>query len=855
ALMSQLPKGEEMGIQLMFQAVENPWAASMLRAANDGTGESFFPDEPLFLDQTREKVSSPLFAASMRLYAVTPDEDRSEGLVHAMLSAMNAQSRPGTNRLILMREEWDRLTDVRLFRMTRAGMILNARELASIGHFPLIPSLFPKLLKPAKEEVPDRTKAVPDVAMGHSLILGINRHKGVDTPVTVSEETRLRHMYIVGATGMGKSRLITYMAGQDARMGNGFAIIDPHGALVADVLESLPPERLKDVILLDPSDVSRPVGFNVLSAKNPYEKQVLSSDFGSSVERFSGGKIGVGMEVILINAINAMLSSPRGGTLWELRRFLMEKDYRKEYLKTVTDPSALYYWRHEYKKTGDSTNLIANRLALFMSNELVRNVVAQPQGLDFSEVMNGKKILLARLSQGIIGVENSHFLASLILLKILQAAMAREAIPAHERVPFFLYLDEFQNFVTPSINKILSEARKYRLGLVLAHQLLSQIHKNDKELQDNILQNPSISVYFRIREDAKRLAKGLSFFNEDDLQELNKAEAIARVDGRTGDCNLNTFLDLPLDGPFLDPDEAKAHSREYYGSDPPVLEMPEFVDDDDEPEALPKASKPNKRKVVAKAIQAEPDDSREIEESVTEELSDFKEEAEVPSVVSEDEYWETASSQESDSETSQYLLQENQLIAPDTIELAIAAVPLLSEGATPEEKIHRQLQQQFKTQAQQLGFRARIEHTTPNGGRVDVLLEGEGRQIAIEINSVNKPAYEVANLRKCLQAGYRPVLMCAVEANKLNNIKRAAKKVLSEEELETVQFLRTDALVRYLSELVVPPQSGSGRAPIQVHGYKVKVVGSGQQGSKAALRHVMANVQRELHEKNPDLEL
>jgi hypothetical protein len=313
--------------------------------------------------------------------------------------------------------------------------------------------------------------------------------------------------------------------------GEGIAVLDPHGDLIESILSWIHPDRHKDVIIIDPSDAEFPVGFNILTAHSEIEKDILSSDLVAVFRRLSTSW-GDQMNSVFANAILAFLESTKGGTLIDLRRFLIEKSYRDQFLLTVTDPSIVYYWHKEFPilKSG-SIGPILTRLDSFLRPKLIRNMVAQNKSLDFEQILDRKKILLIKLSQGLIGNENSYLLGTFLVSKIQQAAMARQAKQEADRSNFYLYIDEFQNFITPSMSAILSGARKYHLGLILVHQDMQQLTKTDTELASSVTANAGTRICFRLGDtDAKRFDSGFSFFDAADLQNLDTGEAIIRIE-------------------------------------------------------------------------------------------------------------------------------------------------------------------------------------------------------------------------------------------------------------------------------------------------------------------------------------
>src|SRR5439155_2979832 len=318
-------------------------------------------------------------------------------------------------------------------------------------------------------------------------------------------DQRTRHTYVIGASGTGKSTLLLNLIIQDIKNGEGVAVLDPHGDLIDEVLGYIPEERFADVVLLDPSDEGYPVGFNILSAHSELERNLLSSDLVSVFRRLSTSW-GDQMTAVLGNAILAFLESDQGGTLADLRRFLVEKEFRRAFLRTVRDPEVVYYWEREFPLlAGKPQAPVLTRLDTFLRPRTIRYMVGQePNQLDLGAVMNAGRIFLAKLSQGAIGEENAHLLGSLLVSKFQQLAMSRQEVAAARRRPYYLYIDEFQNFITPSMAQILSGARKYGLGLILAHQDLRQLAE-DPDVLAAVLTNPCTRMAFRLGDfDAKK---------------------------------------------------------------------------------------------------------------------------------------------------------------------------------------------------------------------------------------------------------------------------------------------------------------------------------------------------------------
>jgi hypothetical protein len=333
-------------LQVLFEATRLPWPESVSRAVTDWEGHSFFEDAPEMLALARQKIEHSLFAATVRIAAESPEPLRAQNLVRAIGAALTPFANPGSNELIpLSNRDYDfdlHEEDLLLRRTHRCGMILNSAELASLVHPPSASVRAERLARETK-----KTKAAPSMAHSHELILGENVHHGKTALVGVSREQRLRHMHIVGATGTGKSTLLVNLIAQDIAHGEGVGVIDPHGDLVEEILGRVPQKRWGDVVLFDPADADYPVGFNILFANSELEKTILISDLGMVFRRFASSW-GDQMTSLLGNAISAFLESEQGGTLLDLRRFLIEPPYRVRVLESVKDPNVRYWWEKEF---------------------------------------------------------------------------------------------------------------------------------------------------------------------------------------------------------------------------------------------------------------------------------------------------------------------------------------------------------------------------------------------------------------------------------------------------------------------------------------------------------------------------
>ncbi len=354
----------------------------------------------------------------------------------------------------------------------------------------------------------------------------------------IKKDDRRRHMYIIGKTGMGKSEMIKNMAIQDIHNGHGLAIVDPHGELVEDILNAIPSWRINDVVYFNPADVDYPIAFNILeSVDEPHQKHLVASGLVAIFKKLWADSWGPRLEYLLRNAILALLDYP-GSTLLGVTRILIDKEYRKKVIAKVKDPVVKSFWTQEYTKYSqqfqvEAISPIQNKVGQFLSLSLIRNIVGQVKSsIDIREIMDNKKILLLNLSKGKIGEDASALLGAMMITKMQLAAMGRVDIPEEERSDFYLYVDEFQNFVTNSFADILSEARKYRLNLIIAHQYIAQLITSDStKVRDAVFGNVGTLITFRVgADDAEFLAREFApTFTEVDLVNLAKYEIYLKL--------------------------------------------------------------------------------------------------------------------------------------------------------------------------------------------------------------------------------------------------------------------------------------------------------------------------------------
>lgn len=340
------------------------------------------------------------------------------------------------------------------------------------------------------------------------VYFGRTDFRGADKLFGIRRIDRRQHVYVIGKTGTGKSAMLQNMIVQDIVNGEGLCVVDPHGELVEAIMERIPAERMKDVIYFNPADTDYHLGFNVLELPDPKYKHLVASGLMGIFTKIWANVWSARMEYIMNNAILALLETP-GTTLLGITRILVDKDYRQKIIANVTDPVVKAFWIHEYeawqdKFRNEAIAPIQNKVGQFLSTALVRNVVGQSKStIDIFDIMNTGKIFLVNVSKGRIGEDNSSLLGAMLITKIQLSAMERVRIPENERVDFYLYVDEFQNFATDSFAGVLSEARKYRLNLILAHQYIGQLitdaaaNKSTK-IRDAIFGNVGTMIIFRV---------------------------------------------------------------------------------------------------------------------------------------------------------------------------------------------------------------------------------------------------------------------------------------------------------------------------------------------------------------------
>ena len=356
----------------------------------------------------------------------------------------------------------------------------------------------------------------------------------------IKVDDRRRHVYVVGKTGMGKTAMLQNMAVQDIQNGKGIGFVDPHGEAAEELLDFVPSNRINDVVYINPADLNYPIAFNVMESVGLEYRHLVAGGLMGVFKKIWPDVWSARMEYILNNSILALLECP-GSTLLGINRMFSDTDFRRKVVEKITDPVVRSFWVNEYARYAqryetEATAAIQNKVGQFISAPLIRNIIGQVHStIDMREIMDKSKILILNLSKGRIGEDNSRLLASLLITKIQLAAMSRVDIPENDRKDFFLYVDEFQNFATESFTNILSEARKYRLALILAHQYIAQM---EETVRDAVFGNIGTLISFRVgAEDAEFLEKELMpEFIAQDIVNLAKYNIYLKlmIDGLAG---------------------------------------------------------------------------------------------------------------------------------------------------------------------------------------------------------------------------------------------------------------------------------------------------------------------------------
>ncbi len=490
------------------------------------------------IDAIEKKTRYPGYETLIRVIVSSNTSSRSHALLQSVVAAFSLFDSPTYNGFKFnMTTNIDELVTSYIFRFfpqTLKDFILNSVELSTLFHLPSRSSI------PTEKVQRQRIKQVdgPTELMDEGILLGVNDYRGVKKQIRLSVNDRRRHAYIIGQTGMGKSKLLENIAFQDIMDGRGFAFIDPHGDSVEELLGMIPKERIDDVIYFNPSDIDNPIGFNMFEANTPEEMDFVVSETNSMLKSLydpgNTGIVGPRMENIVRYAAILLMSDPEGGTFMDIPKILVDPEFAKPKIKYLKNQRAIDFWTKEWPASqkssdaGELTSWVVSKWAPFESG-LLNNILGQKKsGFNIREVMDGQKILLVNLSKGLMGEQAAKLLGMVFVMKFQAAAMSRADTPESERKDFCLYVDEFQNFATSSFESILSEARKYRLNLILANQFMTQLTDT---IKGAIIGNVPTKIVGRIGiDDAESLQRAFTpTFTAEDLTKLPNYNAVATV--------------------------------------------------------------------------------------------------------------------------------------------------------------------------------------------------------------------------------------------------------------------------------------------------------------------------------------
>ena len=498
------------------------------------------PIEQSLVESIDEKTRHPGFEVCIRLVASSNVNQRAQSIisnVNAAFTLFDAQGKNGfkyspTDDI----EKFVTSYILRTFPNQNKKNILNTIELSTLFHFPDQSNTPTTQLERQSSKQVDGPRNIPD----KGLLLGYNIFRGIKKEIRLDIDDRRRHLYTLGQTGAGKTTLLENLALQDMLNGNGFAFIDPHGDIADKLISMVPKDRAEDVIYFNPSDMNNPVGLNIFEFHDPSKKDFLIQESINMLYKLYDpnrqGAIGPRFEHIFRNAALLIMSDPKGGTFIDIPKLFNDPTYVKEKLQYVTDQTVIDFWTKEMPQSqksndfGDLISWVQSKFGAFLSNEMMRNIIGQSKsGFDLRDIMDNKKILLVNLSKGLTGELNSKLLGMILVMKFQVAAMSRSDIAdQNDRVDFSLYVDEFQNFSTDSFADLMSEARKFRLNLIVANQFTTQL---TEEIRGAVFGNVGTIVAFRVGQDDSEILKEYfqPTFEESDLLRLGTGETISRT--------------------------------------------------------------------------------------------------------------------------------------------------------------------------------------------------------------------------------------------------------------------------------------------------------------------------------------
>jgi hypothetical protein len=572
-------------LALVAQEVVSPGSAS------EGTGSSEAPKlsapEEAALKGIEGKITKLGYETIFRMVSIAEQENVARAKTLSLIGAFkqfnttNLNGFTGGDVKIDDFNSWEQYIN-REFE--EKGSILNIEELASVYHFPSV-SVETNAISRAgskKGEAPFNIPLKSQTDPHDLTIIGNTDFRNKSETFGIKLDDRKRHIYIIGKSGVGKSTLLENMVIDDIKLGRGVVIVDPHGEFADKVVDSIPAERIKDAIIIDPSDTDWPISFNPLEQVGEAFRGLVASGFVGVLKKIFGDSWGPRLEYILRNTTLALLESPNS-TMMGIPRMLTDRPYRESVVANVTDPVVRAFWQYEWngmepKQQSEAIGPILNKVGQFLSSSMIRNLTCQPTStVNFRKAMDEKKILVVNLSKGKIGEDAMALLGSMIVTRVQLAAMSRADVPPDQRPDCFLYVDEFQNFATDSFATILSEARKYNLGLTIAHQYIAQLTDT---VRDAVIGNVGSMILFRLgTPDAEALQREFApTFEVSDMISLEKGHVYTRllVDGFSAQpFSAKTLMPQKIEGSLRE--QVIAFSRQTYAK--PRAEVEAIIDE------------------------------------------------------------------------------------------------------------------------------------------------------------------------------------------------------------------------------------------------------------------------------------
>ncbi len=559
-------------IQEAMQRVKNPPKKDPNKPAEPEKAAVLTPTDEATIKSLANKASKQSFDINIRLMCSAPDQFRADQIFNDLQGAFVQYNSPDLNSLKIVKQSgnaFDKLAYNFAFRMfdNRQTIVVSTEELASLYHFPTPATAAPKVsfLRSKPSEPPPNLPS-------EGIIIGTNHFRGEERVIRMMDEDRRRHLYVIGQTGTGKTTLLKQLLRQDIEAGHGLCILDPAGDFADYVLSIIPKERTEDVIYFDPGDIDRPMGLNMLEIdpSDPKQKTLVVNELFGIFDKLydlksTGGPV---FEKYFRNSAMLLLDDYEHDipTLADISRVLTDDAYRKDKLSRETNPLVTQFWTQEAEKAGGEAALanmapyISTKVDVFVSNEFLRPILNQKTtAFNFREIMDQQKILICNFSKGKIGDLNAQLLGLLIVGKLQMAAFSRIDIEEKDRKDFFLYMDEFQNFTTDSIATILSEARKFRLDLILAHQFIKQL---PEKIRDAVFGNVGSIVALRVGPDDAEFLK-------------NKFEPVFTPADLTNVDNLNAYVSMLIGGQTTRPFNIRVDIQ-YNGPQEMVMALKEL---------------------------------------------------------------------------------------------------------------------------------------------------------------------------------------------------------------------------------------------------------------------------------------